>query len=425
MRIGIDCRTILNVASGERAGVGHYTYFLVKNLLAVDKKNEYVLFFDNRFKDTTEFKKYSNVKIKYFPLYQYKKYFPILYSQLFISAILNKENLDLYHAPANIVPLFYYKKSVVTIHDLGAYKYPEFFPKKIFNLQVFSKKILVPSSLKRSSKIIAVSKNTKKDIMAEFKVAEEKIEVVYEGVLDGSETCDRIDIFSEAAKKYGIHDKFILFIGTIEPRKNIITLIKAFRNLRLEYNSPLNEYQLILAGNKGWQDQSIYQAIVDANASILGIKEKRAGHERRNIMALDINQISSPDRRVNLARRLSEPVKYIGYISDAEKIALLCRSTCFVFPSFYEGFGLPVLEAMSLGIPVITSNVSSLPEITGSNGAILIDPHKESDISDALQKIVSDKSLRDSLIWQGQERSKSFNWHKCARETLSVYKSIQ
>src|SRR3989338_7974526 len=112
MRIGIDCRTILNVSGGERAGVGHYTYYLVKNLLAIDKKNNYVLFFDNRFKEVEEFKKYKNVSVKFFPFYQYKKYLPIVYSKMLITGVLNHENLDLFHSPANTLPLYYQKKSV-------------------------------------------------------------------------------------------------------------------------------------------------------------------------------------------------------------------------------------------------------------------------------------------------------------------------
>lgn len=426
MRIGIDCRTILNVAGGERAGVGHYTYYLVKNLLLVDKKNEYTLFFDSRFKDIKEFQKYSRVTIKFFPHYQYKKYLPIIYSQVIASLVLNRANLDIYHSPANIVPLYYHKKSIVTFHDLGIYKYPELFPKKLLNHQSFAKRILVPSSLKKTAKIIAVSKNTKKDIIEEFKITEEKIEVIYEGVLDSGEICANINNFDNLAKKYGINNKFILFIGTIEPRKNIINLIKAFRSLRLVYNSPIGDYQLIIAGNHGWNDQPIYKAISDANASILGIKEKRMAIEKRHNLdqKLKIRQEDLPERRCGRERRQNQPIKYIGYVSHDEKTALLCKAKCFVFPSFYEGFGLPVLEAMNLGVPVITSNVSSLPEITGSNGAILIDPNKESEISEALQRIVTDKVLCESLITEGRQRSNYFNWKKCAKETLAVYNSI-
>ncbi|MDO8668921.1 MAG: glycosyltransferase family 1 protein [Candidatus Buchananbacteria bacterium] len=425
MRIGIDCRTILNVSGGERAGIGHYTYYLVKNLLAVDKKNEYILFFDSRFKGFEEFKKYHNATINFFPLYQYKKFLPIIYSQIIVSAVLNKADLDIFHSPANIIPLYYHKKSIITVHDLGIYKYPEFFPKKAFNRQPFSTKVLVPNSMKKASKIIAVSKNTKKDIIEEFKIPEEKIEIVPEGVLDNGETCSRISNFSDLAKKYGLQDNFILFIGTIEPRKNIVNIIKAFRNLCLAYGSPLREYQLVIAGSQGWSDQPVYKAIADANASILGIKEKRNGTERRQHISSMAKKKLSAERRSGLERRQNQPVKYIGYVSHDEKMALLCQAKCFVFPSFYEGFGLPVLEAMNLGVPVITSNISSLPEITGSDGALLVDPHKESEITEALQRLITDKSLRESLIIAGREKSKSFSWFKCARETLAVYNSLK
>ncbi len=420
MRIGIDCRTILNISNGERAGVGHYTYFLVKNLLLEDKKNEYVLFFDNRFKGVEEFKKYSNVTIKFFPFYNFKKFLPFVYSHILISIFLSKANLDIYHSPANIIPLYYNKKSIVTIHDLGIYKYPEFFPRKFLYRQSFSKKILVPNSLKKSTIIIAVSKSTKKDIIQEFKVSEEKIEIVYEGVLDNSDVCQNINDFEALKKKYGINDKYILFLGTIEPRKNIINLIKAFRSLRLVYNSPISDYQLIIAGNRGWSDQPIYKSISDANASILGIKEKRTGLERRNN-----HNLSKLEKRLGTERRKNQPIKYVGYVSNDEKMALLCKTTCFVFPSFYEGFGLPVLEAMSLQIPVITSDISSLPEITGTDAAILIDPKKDSEISEAIQKIITDKDFAKELARAGQLRSDYFSWKKCAKETIAIYNSIK
>lgn len=421
MKIGIDCRTILNVSKGERAGVGHYTYFLVKNVITSDKKNEYILFFDDRFKDDIdEFTKYSNVTIKFFPFYGYKKYLPIIYSQLFVSYILNRENLDIYHSPANIIPFFYNKKSVVTVHDLGIYKYPNFFPKKTLNRQWFPKKILVPNSLKKAKAIIAVSKNTKKDIIEIFNIPEEKIEVIYEAVSENRDSCNTVGDFKVIADKYGIDGKFVLFLGTIEPRKNIINIIKAFRNLRLSYESSLVGYQLIIAGNHGWYDQPVYQAISDANASILGMKNKRTGIERRNQIVSVKNE-----RRSGKGRRKKQPIKYIGYVTHEEKIALLCNSECFVFPSFYEGFGLPVLEAMSLGVPVITSNLSSLPEITGEDGALLVDPNKDSEISESINRLITNSDLRERIIKSGLERADHFHWKKCARETIAVYNSVK
>ena len=297
---------------------------------------------------------------------------------------------------------------------------------KFLTRQTLATKILVPRSLLKAKKIIAVSKNTKKDIIEEFSLPEEKIEVVYEGVLDNRETCANIANWESVFKKYGISGKFILFLGTIEPRKNIISLIKAFRNARLVYDSPLKDYQLIIAGNKGWNDQPIYQAISDANASLLGLKEKRTSLERRSgqITNWKNKKRSIIKKRSHQERRKNQPVKYIGYVSHDEKSVLLCKTACFIFPSLYEGFGLPVLEAMSFGVPVITSNVSSLPEVTGSIGAILVDPTKEVEIAEALQQVMTDEGLRESLKIAGQNQAKNFSWRQCARDTLKVYNSI-
>lgn len=421
MKIGIDCRTILNPAFGERAGVGHYTYYLLKSLLALDKKNIYVLFFDSRFKGAGEFEQ-DNVLIRFFPFYQYKKYLPVAYSQMLISAVLNREKLDVFHSPANVIPLFYNRPSVLTVHDLAIYKYPKFFPAKFLNRQTFSTQVLVPRSLRKACQIIAVSKNTKTDIIEEFGIPEEKILVVYEGV----ESYEKKKECGGVMEKYGISGKYILFLGTIEPRKNIASLIKAFRNLRLVYDSPAKECQLVIAGSSGWNDAGVYEAISDANAAISGVGKRRSGRERRSGVDTRSEGLKkkSGERRRGLERRVATPIKHIGYVPHEEKICLLSDATAFVFPSLYEGFGLPVLEAMSLGVPTISSDQSSLPEITGEQGAILVNPNKESEIVDALAQILTDEGLRESLSINGRKKAQEFTWEKCAQETLDVYRSV-
>jgi glycosyltransferase involved in cell wall biosynthesis len=424
MKIGIDCRTILNPGHGELAGVGHYTYYLVKNLLALDKKNNYVLFFDNRFRSFSQFEQ-ANVAIRTFPFYQYKKYLPLAYSQMLISAVLDREKLDIFHSPANTLPLPYNRAAVVTVHDLAIYKYPKLFPGALLDRQSFATKILVPRSLAKAAKIIAVSKNTKKDIIEEFGVAEDKIEVIYEGVAGGKKDCPQADFFQAVKHKFGLGDKYFLFIGTIEPRKNLVALIRAFRNLKLIYDSPVKDYQLIIAGASGWSDAAIYEAIADANASILGQKKQRHGCERRSGFdnRSGAKKQKQGERRIGNERRLNQPIRHLGYVSQQEKLSLLCHAASFVFPSLYEGFGLPVLEAMSLGAPVITSNLSSLPEIAGENNALFVDPSKEAEIGDALQQIVMDVGLREALIINGYRRAQEFGWRQCAQATLAVYQA--
>ncbi|MFA6918931.1 MAG: glycosyltransferase family 1 protein [Patescibacteria group bacterium] len=426
MKIGIDCRTILNTKGGELAGVGHYTYFLVKNILAIDHENQYVLFFDNRFTNFKEFEQ-ENVTIKTFPFYQYKKYLPIAYSQMLISSFLNREKLDLLHCPANVIPLFYNGTTILTVHDLAIYKYPEFFPKKFLSRQVFSTKILVPKSLIKAAKIIAVSKSTKSDIVENFGIPEEKIEVVYEG-LDSHEIAKSIHTdFNKTKLKYGISRNYFLYVGTIEPRKNLVRLIRAFRNLRMVYDSPATDFQLILAGAKGWSDKEVYQAISNANASILGIDKKRSGEERRS--GLDTRSEEQRkregERRKFIERRQHNPIKYLGYVSSEEKYALMKNSFAFTFPSLYEGFGLPVLEAIGMGVPVITSNISSLPELVGKECGILVNPEDESEITDALSQIITDDGLRELFSVNCKERIKNMDWSNCAEATLEAYLSLK
>jgi len=377
MRIGIDCRTILSPSRGEKAGIGHYTYYLVNCLLKIDKANEYVLFFDYRVPDVREFEQ-KNVKAKYFPFSQYKKFLPFTYSHMLIAARLAREKLDVYHSPANVIPYLYSGPSIVTVHDLAIYKNPDWFPSG----QKFSTKFLVPKSLRKAKRIIAVSEATKKDIIKLFKIPASKITVIHEGVVVKKLEVRTKDI--KAKDRYNLSDKYICFVGTLEPRKNVLRLIEAYADF-LKKSKKFQEYDLVIAGTRGWRSREIFNLI------------KRL--------------------------KLKDKVKYLDYIPNNLKLDLIENATCFVFPSLYEGFGLPVLEAMKLGTPVITSNVSSLPEITNS-AAILVNPCKASEIAKALEKVIKNKPLREKLKKAGLEQAKKFDWEKFARKTLSVYKEV-
>ncbi|MBU0707911.1 glycosyltransferase family 4 protein [Patescibacteria group bacterium] len=373
MRIGIDCRTILNPKRGERAGVGHYSYYLVKNILKQDKRNEYVLFFDYRFQNTHEFKQ-KNVKIRCFPFSQYKKFLPFSYSHMLIAAFLKREKLDLYHSPANVIPYYYNGPSVVTVHDLAIYRHPEWFPRG----QKFSISVLVPRSLNKALRLIAVSEATKKDIVKVFKVPQKKIQVVYEGVLH--ETTKTTDL--AITHKHGIKGKYLLYVGTIEPRKNLVLLVRAFSKL-VKKSKAMSKYTLVLAGHRGWKSDKIFKEI------------KKQG--------------------------LEEQVKYLDYVSHEDKLALMKHATVFVFPTLYEGFGLPVLEAMNQGTPVISSNASSVPEVTGS-AAVLVNPKSETALTEAMKKVLSSSASRKKLGRNGIEQAKKFRWSKCAKETIQIYR---
>lgn len=378
MRIGIDCRTILSPSRGEKAGIGHYNYSLVKNLMKIDKRNQYILFFDYRVPDTREFKQ-KNFEIKYFPFSQYKKFLPFTYSHLLIAAELGKQKLDILHSPANVIPLNYKKPTIVTVHDLAIYKESKWFPSG----QKFSTRFLVPKSLKKANHIIAVSNATKRDIIKLFKIPPSKISVIHENVMVKKLPTRSKDI--SALRRYKLKNEYILFVGTLEPRKNLLRLIEGYNKLIKENPKKYGRYDLVLAGMRGWKSKNIFRLIKKL--------------------------------------KLDEKVKYLEYIPHNHKIDLMEHATCFVFPSFYEGFCLPVLEAMSLGCPVITSNTSSLPEVCGQ-ACEMVNPSRSENITKSLARVLYSKRLRESMKKKSLAQAKNFSWGKCARETLNIYKKV-
>lgn len=379
MRVGIDCRTILNPDRGEAAGIGHYTYYLVKNILKEDRQNEYVLFFDFRMKreGTQEFQQ-GNVKIRYFPFSSYRKFLPFAYSHMLAAAALLKERLDLFHSPTTTMPLTYPKLTVVTVHDLAIYSNPSWFPS-----QIFSTRLLVPQALRRAKRVIAVSQFTKQELKNIFNVPSKKITVVYEGV--STEKIDLKDKNIDVRRKFGLPSKYLLFVGTLESRKNLPGLIDAYAALLKTKPNLLASLPLVLAGGIGFNGDDVLEKIRG-----LGLQ-----HE----------------------------VRYIGYVTHNEKLNLMAHATAFVFPSLHEGFGLPVLEAMNLGTPVVTSNITALPEVV-ANAALQLDPQNTAEIAAGIERILTDAKLRRQLTAAGLQRAKAFSWQTAARETIGVYKSL-
>lgn len=377
MRIGIDCRTILSPAVGEKAGVGHYTYYLVQYLLKLDKRNHYVLFFDHRTTATKEFER-KNTTIVRVPLSQYKRYLPFAYSHVFVARVLQQTKLDVFHSPANVLPLSYHGRFVVTVHDLAIYQHPEWFPPK----QDFSIKVLVPKSVAKADAVIAVSQSTANDLHRQFKVKRDKVSVIYEGVTH-LKPPTKLAV-RQYVKRWKLPDRYLLYIGTLEPRKNIAGLIQAFDQLAVRHPKRYAGIQLVIAGAKGFRFQDNYQAIQQAK---------------------------------------SGGIRYLGYVSATDKRQLLAGAEGFIFPSLYEGFGLPVLEAMAAGIPVITSSVASLPEVAGK-AAILIDPNSQLSLQRAIERLVSQPALRKRLSKLGITQAAKFSWEQCAKETLEVYEKV-
>ena len=360
MKIGIDCRTILS--GRERAGVGYYTYHLVKGLVSAGSDHQFVLFFNKEDKEIAKQFKSQNVEICILPSIK------ILFfsSHLFTAIRFYYHKLDLLHAPANVLPLFYFGKSVLTIHDLAIYKYPEFFPEG----QSFSKKFVVPQSIKKANRIIAISESTKRDLSELFKVSAEKIEVVYPGVdLEKFKPVeDKGAVFQEVSQKFRIKKPYILFLGTLEPRKNLVRLIQAYKTTYQQTQEC--KYVLVIAGGKGWKYGEIFKEAEGASGIV-----------------------------------------FTDYVSDEDKVKLLQSADVFVFPSIYEGFGLPVLEALACSTPVVCSNTSSLPEV-GGEAVTYINPESVEDIARGiLSKRPADRT-----------QAEKFSWQKTVEQTLEVYR---
>lgn len=379
MRIGIDCRTILNPESGERAGVGHYTYHLVRTLLDTDQKNEYVLFFDYRMprQAAQEFIQ-ANARIAFFPFSSYGKFLPFAYAHMLVSASLLKHRLDVFHGPANTVPLTYPRRSIITIHDLAIYRHPEWFP-----TQMFSTKLLVPQSIKRARHIIAVSKATKQDVQDLFNVPTKKISVIPEAAdMSLLNLHDRGD---DVIKTYRLPKRYVLFVGTIEPRKNLPVLLEAWKRLQLHRPEAVKNTKLVLAGGTGFQGEPI-----------LGLVKKM---------------------------KLTSSVVTTGYVSHNHKVLLMKQASLFTFPSLYEGFGLPVLEAMHLGVPVVTSTISSLPEVV-SSAAWTVEPNDVEGLAQAIKTGLTNRTAANAMIKKGLMQAKKFSWQKTAAATRKVYETF-
>lgn len=380
MKIGIDA----NWAIYEQAGIGKYTYNLIKALLETDKKNEYILFFNffrrqrQRMQIIKDLVQNSNAKVEVEVTVFPSSIRELLSQTSFSLKYLYKKDFDVFHSPFfSGIPKAGFPKMAVTIHDLAFMKFPEHKGEKISKYYLKRTK-LATSSCKR---IIAVSENTKKDLINLLDIPEKKIEVIYEGVNSEFHRYKQKDT-KKRVKKYLQKHEFILSVCTLEPRKNLHRLVIAYSMLPFDLRQ---KYKLVLVGGSGWNNEELFKTIQDLNLT---------------------NQVIMP-----------------GFISDKDLPYFYNAAKVFVYPSLYEGFGLPVLEAMACGTPVIAGKTSSIPEIAGKEAA-LINPYKEEEIAYFLKKILLSEKLQKSMSEKGIKQAKKFSWEKTAIETIKVYENI-
>ena len=370
MKIGI----MTNCIDRFYGGTTIYVYNLVKNLTRTDKGNEYYLIHQSA-KDVDIYKLNREIVISKFDI-------PTgggLIWQLFnLPLKLRKMDLDIVHDPAGVGPLLFNMpfKKVGTICDLSLLLFPETHRKS----SVIMHKLLFYPAVKNLDKVITISENSKRDIMEHLKVPEEKIRVIYVAADEQFKPLEEEDV-AEIKREYNLDFPFILSLSVLEPRKNLPILIKSFHKLK---NQGLG-HRLVIGGGKGWKYENIFRTVEE-----LG---------------------------------LDKEVIFLGCVPGEDLPKLYNAADLFVFPSLYEGFGLPPLEAMACGCPVITSNTSSLPEVVGDAG-VMVDPYDVNGWAEAMDRVLLNKGLKQDMRERGLERAKMFSWEKTAKETLRVYEEV-
>ena len=378
MKIAIEATGALKFAGG----VSRYIQNLIERLSKIDKENKYYIYY-HFFRIQGKKRLSLENKNNFFeccsrfpqPLYRYfRNVLPIT-----PDCILPKD-INLIHFTDHYVDVSnnFSGKKIVTIHDLFVFICPQYM--KRITIKNYSERI--EKSIKKADIIITVSQSSKKDIINHFNVKEEKIKVIYLGYTpDIFKQLRKKEDLNLLRKKHNLPSKYFLTVGVISPRKNIENVIKSFEAVKCRYK----EYKLIIAGKKGWD----YRGVMNC-------------YERS---------------------RFKEDILFIDTPSDEVLSVVYNLADIFLFPSFYEGFGLPLLESMACGVPVITSNVSSLPEIAG-DAAILVNPTRIDEITAAIDTIVNNETIRLELINKGLNRVKLFSWEETAMQTLNLYKEI-
>jgi glycosyltransferase involved in cell wall biosynthesis len=380
MRIGIDYTSAVR----QRAGIGRYCRELIQALVKLDAENEYVLLIAGRLTADesaeldTRFAGHANVVLRPIPLSD--RWLNRLWHrlQLPLPVELFTGPLDIFHSPDFTLPPVRRAKTLVQIHDLSFLRVPKYADPK---LQSYLKTV-VPRCAKHADLILADSQHTKQDIVSLFRIPSDDVMVILGGVESRFHPIADLDRLARAQERYDLPERFILGLGTLEPRKNFAGLIEAYHQL---YAQQELVQHLVIGGGKGWLYGGIFE----------------------RIKTLD----------------LQDRVHLIGFVADNDLPSLYTLADLFVFPSFYEGFGLPVLEAMACGTPVVSSNAASLPEVVGKAG-LLVNPTDTDALAEAMDLLLSNAALRQQYIAQGKIQARRFTWKRAAYQLLLAYQHV-
>ncbi len=359
MIIGIDAS---RAAARERTGTETYSLYLSRALVALAPEQRFRFYF-NRAPEAALFDA-PNVEQRVIP-------FPRLWTHIRLALEMWRHPPAVLFVPAHVLPPIRPRHSLVTVHDLGYRHFPQAHP--------WWQRLYLDWStrwnVRVASCVLADSQATRDDLVRFYRTNHKKITVAYPGRDETLRRVNDVALIEATQRRYGLDGPYILYIGTLQPRKNLARLIDAFSR----FTSHVSRLTLVLAGKKGWLYDDLFAQV----------------------------------RRLGLEGRVIFP----GYIADEDKAALISGAAAVAFPSLYEGFGFPVLEAFQCGVPVVCSQTSSLPEIAG-RAAILVNPLNVQEIADGLVRAVTDEDLRRELIARGYEQAQRFSWSACARVVL-------
>jgi glycosyltransferase involved in cell wall biosynthesis len=302
----------------------------------------------------------------------------ILWEQFVLPRHLRQDGVSLHHGTVNALPVAWRGPSVVTILDLTFLRMPQAF--NLGNRMYLG--WAVRYAARNADRIITISEATRRDVIRLLRVPPQRVKRVYCGVDERFKPMRDGRAIAAFREKRRLPDNFILYLGTLEPRKNVARLVQAYATLRRRETT---SYPLVLAGGRGWGEAAIFAEI------------ERSGY--------------------------ADDIRYVGYVPEEDMTLWYNAATLFVYPSEYEGFGLPPLEALACGTPVVASNASSLPEVMGDAG-ILVDPKDPDAIADGIQRVLEDETLRNQLANRAPSRASAFTWQQMATETLAIYRDV-
>jgi glycosyltransferase involved in cell wall biosynthesis len=367
VRIGIDARKLHDF------GIGTYIRNLVRQLARLDRQTEFVLLC--RPEDVPAL---SSLGGNLRPVAETSNNYSII-EQIRIPLALKREGVTLFHAPHYVLPPLVPCRSVVTIHDCIHLMFPQYLPNR---LALGYARASIVAAARRATRVLTVSESSKRDILRFVDIKPEKIDVIYNAYDERFTVEPREEDVDRVRERYQLHDQFVLYAGNVKPHKNLERLIEAFHLVR---RRGLDHLKLVLIGDE-----------ISRYASL-----RRAVHRHQ----------------------LHKYVRFLGYLPE-ETLAVMYRlAGVFVFPSLYEGFGLPPLEAMASGTPVVTSNVSSLPEVAG-DAAVLVDPYDPRAIADGIYQVLTDDRFRRDLRARGAARARQFSWEQSVQRVREIYMEV-